>query len=184
MSVSVADVLDNLISVSAAPSTLGAQLDRLRLGTHSAPDPFRARDDVENHLIQQAALIRCIDQFTARQVLPIPRPAIIEKIQKETHTDQGRIAVSVLRAYHERSTRSQERGMVEVYRLLARMAPETTPPSPTEDSADLAKQLVDLLEDPQRRSSLRAAAAAAVRRYDWSVVAGEIVRVYETVTGR
>jgi len=54
----------------------------------------------------------------------------------------------------------------------------------SEDSADLAKQLVDLLEDPQRRSSLRAAAAAAVRRYDWSVVAGEIVRVYETVTGR
>jgi len=139
MSVSVADVLDNLISVSAAPSTLGAQLDRLRLGTHSAPDPFRARDDVENHLIQQAALIRCIDQFTARQVLPIPRPAIIEKIQKETHTDQGRIAVAVLRAYHERSTRSQERGMVEVYRLLARMAPETTPPSPTEDTLDLVQ---------------------------------------------
>jgi phosphatidyl-myo-inositol alpha-mannosyltransferase len=51
----------------------------------------------------------------------------------------------------------------------------------TGDSAALAQALLDLLADPQRRAGLSARAAVAVRRYDWSRVAAQILDVYETV---
>jgi len=52
-----------------------------------------------------------------------------------------------------------------------------------EDAADLERKVVMLLRDDLARGPLREAASAAVRRYDWSSVAGRIVQVYETVIG-
>ena len=49
------------------------------------------------------------------------------------------------------------------------------------DVEDLAAGLAALLDDPARRVALDATARTAVRRYDWSSVAGQILRVYETV---
>ena len=49
------------------------------------------------------------------------------------------------------------------------------------DPADLARAAALLLDDPGRRQLLSAAAAAAVSSYDWSVVAKDVVNVYETV---
>jgi phosphatidylinositol alpha-mannosyltransferase len=51
----------------------------------------------------------------------------------------------------------------------------------TGDSNALAQALLGLLDDPQRRAELSARASAAVRRYDWSRVARQILDVYETV---
>jgi len=50
-----------------------------------------------------------------------------------------------------------------------------------QDADDLAARLVALLDDPARRAALRGAARTAVRRYDWSTVSAQILRVYETV---
>ena len=47
------------------------------------------------------------------------------------------------------------------------------------DSADLAATLIRTLRDPDGRAQATAAADAAVRRYDWSVVTNEILTVYE-----
>lgn len=52
-----------------------------------------------------------------------------------------------------------------------------------EDSAALAEGLIAVLADAKLRSRYVKAATAAVGRYDWSVVADEIMRVYETVAG-
>lgn len=52
---------------------------------------------------------------------------------------------------------------------------------PVGESDDLARALVDLLADPARRDALSSVASQAVRRYDWSRVAGEVLAVYETV---
>jgi phosphatidyl-myo-inositol alpha-mannosyltransferase len=49
------------------------------------------------------------------------------------------------------------------------------------DPADLARAAARLLDDPGRRSELSRAALAAVEQYDWSVVAKEVLSVYETV---
>lgn len=54
---------------------------------------------------------------------------------------------------------------------------------PIDDADALADSLIELLDDDDTRGRYVQAAQAAVRRYDWSVVAGEIMRVYETVSG-
>src|SRR5689334_16860563 len=52
------------------------------------------------------------------------------------------------------------------------------------DDADaFAEGLIEVLDDETTRSRYIAAATERVSRYDWSVVAGEIMRVYETVAG-
>ncbi len=59
--------------------------------------------------------------------------------------------------------------------------------TPAGDPGALTRDILALLSDAQRRETLRAAGAAAVRRYDWDVVAGEVLGVYERVraaTGR
>ncbi len=54
---------------------------------------------------------------------------------------------------------------------------------PVDDPATLAEALITVLEDEQLRSRYVEAAEAAVQRYDWPVVADQIMRVYETVAG-
>ena len=54
---------------------------------------------------------------------------------------------------------------------------------PVEDAAALTTALVEVLSDDAARERYVTAATTAVRRYDWSVVAREILRVYETVAG-
>ena len=54
---------------------------------------------------------------------------------------------------------------------------------PVDDAPALAAALVEVLSDDARRQGFVEAASDAVQRYDWSVVAQEILRVYETVAG-
>ncbi|MFC7387849.1 glycosyltransferase family 4 protein [Sphaerisporangium rhizosphaerae] len=51
----------------------------------------------------------------------------------------------------------------------------------TGDAASLAREAASLLDDPERRAKLSDEARVAVRKYDWSTVARDVVRVYETV---
>ena len=51
----------------------------------------------------------------------------------------------------------------------------------TADPAALAAALLDLLDDPERAAELADRAAVAVRRYDWSRVATQVLDVSETV---
>jgi phosphatidylinositol alpha-mannosyltransferase len=54
---------------------------------------------------------------------------------------------------------------------------------PIDDGAALADALIDVLTDDALRDRYVSAGSAAVQRYDWSVVADQIMRVYETVAG-
>ncbi|MCV7135894.1 glycosyltransferase family 4 protein [Mycobacterium hodleri] len=54
---------------------------------------------------------------------------------------------------------------------------------PIENPTALAAALVEMLSDDAARRRYVEAASRVVRRYDWSVVAREILRVYETVSG-
>ena len=54
---------------------------------------------------------------------------------------------------------------------------------PVDDADALAAALIDVLGDDALRARYVMAAKVAVRRYDWSVVANQIMRVYETVAG-
>jgi phosphatidylinositol alpha-mannosyltransferase len=50
------------------------------------------------------------------------------------------------------------------------------------DPASLAREAEALLDAPERRAKLAEEALIAVMKYDWSTVARDVVRVYETVT--
>jgi phosphatidyl-myo-inositol alpha-mannosyltransferase len=52
---------------------------------------------------------------------------------------------------------------------------------PTGDAGALGCALLDLVADPGARAARSRRASEAVRRYDWSVVAEEVLAVYETV---
>ena len=54
----------------------------------------------------------------------------------------------------------------------------------TGNPAALASAAGRLLDDPARRAVLSQEARTAVRAYDWSIVARDVVRVYETVVPR
>ena len=54
---------------------------------------------------------------------------------------------------------------------------------PVGDAAALAGVAAELLDDAPRRKQLSDEAKTAVRAYDWSTVARDVVRVYETVAG-
>ncbi|HEX3590179.1 MAG TPA: glycosyltransferase family 4 protein [Pseudonocardiaceae bacterium] len=49
-----------------------------------------------------------------------------------------------------------------------------------DDEAALADALRDMLNDPGRRAELAAAASRRVAAFDWSIVATQVLRVYET----
>jgi phosphatidylinositol alpha-mannosyltransferase len=53
---------------------------------------------------------------------------------------------------------------------------------PTGDAGALAAAAIGLLDDAVGRDRLREAASYAVRRYDWAVVAQDLLAVYEMVT--
>ncbi len=52
-----------------------------------------------------------------------------------------------------------------------------------DDAEALAAGLIEMLGDEEARQRYIAAASEVVGRYDWSVVAAQIMRVYETVAG-
>jgi phosphatidylinositol alpha-mannosyltransferase len=54
---------------------------------------------------------------------------------------------------------------------------------PVGEAAGLADGLIEMLEDDALRARYVAAGSQEVTRYDWSVVASQIMRVYETVAG-
>ncbi len=139
MSVTVDDVLHNLVARGGTPSNMGAQLARMRDGITAEPDPFRARDDAESGLIQAATLLRCISEFgnreefsvaTRQRVATAAGYKVLEKFRHVSKRGQGEIALGILRSYMEWSTKSQERGLYAVYGYLAGIAPSITPPPP------------------------------------------------------
>ncbi|NUW37258.1 glycosyltransferase family 4 protein [Nonomuraea sp. SMC257] len=50
------------------------------------------------------------------------------------------------------------------------------------DPSSLAREAAALFDAPERRAKLAEEALVAVQKYDWSTVARDVVRVYETVT--
>lgn len=165
MTIRTDDVLGFLVADTVTPSSFGAQLERLKYGLNTTPDPHRARDDAEANILEQAELLRCIDDFKAVQEF---RPATaradgyntLEKIQRATspRLSQGTIALNILRAYQQWGTQSSERALVAVYGYVRMVAHRVVAPIGATDAV-AATQL--FREGKAKRARLRAANAYA-----------------------
>lgn len=123
------DVLDMLVGRTVTPSSLGPQLERLRDGVSVEPDPYRAREIQHWKLLHDAELYRCLDRLCDQERCTFSKlTPTIEKLAKRLRRPAGAIAVGIMRAYQERATSSQERGLVEVYNYLRRLDPTHFPP--------------------------------------------------------
>lgn len=151
------EILHFLVAKSAAPSTFGAQLDRMKYGVHITPDPIRAQAEAESSMLQQATLIRCVDDFAARQDFG-PSYKQLTKIQRYARdVPQGYIAIGILRSYHEWASQRPERALVAVYQFLAKIAPDYVPDMP-EGETDI---LDAFLNGKAKRARAKAAEAYA-----------------------
>lgn len=164
---------------------MGAQLDRMRFGVQTTPDPFRARDEVEANLLHQAVLIRCVDDFARRSEFSVPSHLragnaggykILEKIQKASKKGQGEIALCILRAYQERATQSQERALLEVYHYLASVAPGAVPTPP--------KSEPDLLQAFRTNAAKRARGVACEAYADALLALQNHVRIFNKMESK
>lgn len=165
MTIRIDDVLGFLVADTVTPSSFGAQLERLRFGLASTPDPHQAREDAESNILRQAELLRAIDDFKAVSEF---RPTsargsgynTLEKIQRATQPrqNQGAIALQILRAYQQWGTQSQERALVAVYGYVRSVAEKVIAPIPATDAV-AATQL--FREGKAQRARTRAAEAYA-----------------------
>lgn len=170
--VRVESILDLLVSRSCAPSTFGAQLDRLRYGLSNTPDPFRAREDAEANMMEKAGVMRCLSAFSERGEFRTKTISYkgLERVQKATYAKlpQGHIAQEVLRAYQEWVGMGQERALAMVYGYLNRVVPELAP----------EKASLDLVQSFRDGKAKRARDFAAELYADSLLALEAFVRVY------
>lgn len=165
MSLRPDDILHFLVGDSCTPSNFGAQLERLQFQlAPSTPDPFRARDDAEDHILEQAELIRFVDTFrTVKEFRPTTAKGdayrTLVKLQRgdSSHRNQGEIAVDVLKAFQRWGTRSAERGLLAVYVTLRAICPKACAPIDT----DVDRALQQFREGKVPRARTLAAEAYA-----------------------
>jgi hypothetical protein len=99
--VSVQAVRDALASDTAAPSALGASLERAAQGGSRSTDYRRAQAAQEQRLLEHAAVIRCLDALSATPNLFRAGEACVtlRRFAKENALAEGAVVVAVLRAY-------------------------------------------------------------------------------------
>jgi hypothetical protein len=182
MIIKIEDILHLLVSRSDAPSSMGAQLDRLRFGLTESSNPFQAREDAEDRMLAKAAVLKAMSEFLTRQEFRGPNASLyraLEKIQRDTQPklNQGYIAMGVLRAYQERATNGgQERALVEVYKYLGSMAPNVVPTPP--------KNEPDLVQAFRTGKAKRARNLAAETYADSLLALGQFLTVWNRTAGR
>lgn len=162
--IKIDDILGFLVADTLTPSTMGAQLDRLRFGLVTTPDPFQAREDAEARLLEHAELLRCIDQFKAvLEFRPVTSKAAgyktLERIQRGTspRLSQGAIALNILRVYQHWGSSRPHRALLAVFGYVRSIAPRMCP---TLD-LDLYEALQAFADGRAKRSHDLAASAYA-----------------------
>jgi phosphatidylinositol alpha-mannosyltransferase len=159
------------VLLDALPAVLGSVPD-LRLLVAGAGDVDEARADLAPALAEactflgavsdadKAALLRSVDAYVA----PHTGGESFGIVLVEAMAAGAPVVASDLPAFR----RVLEDGRAGVL-------------YPPGDPAALAAALVGLLADPGARQALAAAGRQAVERYDWPLVAAQVVEVYETV---
>ncbi len=130
--VSIVDVIEFLTS-SSVPSNLGIMLDKMRDGT-SGTFSNSGINNEEFKILSRASVLRCVDGLRKLDKVEFESCPSIRAFAKKTNSGEGALVLAVMSAYHKWYLRSQERGLVEIYRLMQRLDPSLPDPDHNEDS--------------------------------------------------
>lgn len=133
--INFSDVVEFLSSGGNVGSPLGSMLDRIRDGTTGSNTT--GVNNEEFKIMSKAAVLRCVDGLRAIDKVEFESCPSLRAFAKRTNSREGALVLSVLGAYHKWSLKSQERGLVEIYRLAQRLDPSL--PDPEHDEGDLSQ---------------------------------------------
>lgn len=120
MFINIQDLLEYITGIGM-PSALGPMLDKIRDGTSGT---FSVGvNHQELRLLSSGQILSCIDKLRSIKRIDFEEVPDLHKFAKSTGCGEGALAISILSAYHKWSTKSSERGLVEVFRLMQSLLP-------------------------------------------------------------
>lgn len=126
------DIIEFLSSGGNISSPLGSMLDKIRDGTSGVGSS--GVNNEEFNILSKAAILKCVDGLRKIDQIKFESCPSIRAFAKKTNSGEGSLVLSVLASYHKWHLRSEERGLVEVYRLMQKLDPSLPEPDHDEDS--------------------------------------------------
>ncbi len=144
MVVNINDVLQHLVSKTAAPSSIGSQLDRLadnaadkerdaivtaRPRGQQYGNPYLARDRQERAIADLAPIARCLaDLARVNRCEYLEDKAELRRLRRALpHRGDGELVILVLTAYQEWASTSDKRALAALYSWMHTVAPAMYP---------------------------------------------------------
>ncbi len=163
--VSFTDVIEFLSSTgSSVPSSLGGQLDKMRDGVF-----FVSNSGVNNEeykLLAKAHILDCVDKLRSKKKINFEAVEDLSNFAKKLKLGEGPLALAVTGIYHVWATRSQQRGLVEVYRFMRSLDPSLPEPNHLDEEL-LVNAFRTGKEKKTRDKAARLLADSELAVYSW-----------------
>jgi hypothetical protein len=120
----------------------------------------------EFKLLAKAHILDCVDKLRSKKKIDFETVEDLSTFAKKIKMGEGPIALAVTGVYHVWATRSQQRGLVEVYRFMQKM--DSTLPEPNHmDEEMLVNAFRTGKEKKARDKSARLLADSELAIYTW-----------------
>lgn len=116
-------------------SPLGSMLDKLRDGIYFVNRPTENNEELK--LLSKAPVLDCIDTLKNVHKIEFESVPDLKLFAKKAQVGEGALALAVVGSYYQWASKSEQRGLVEVYRLLQKM--DSSLPSPEDSDESLAQ---------------------------------------------
>lgn len=104
---------------SGPPSATGPVLEKVRDGTTGIAG--NGKNNTEFTIIAEAGVLGVVDALRNLPKIDFEKCPNLRKFARKTDCGEGALALAVVGAYSSWNLRSEERGLVEVYRLLQKL---------------------------------------------------------------
>lgn len=133
MLINIIDIIEFLTGSGNVPSPIGPMLEKVRDGT-SGTFGNSGKNNEEYRILAKASILRCVDGLRKIEKIDFESCPSLRAFAKKTNVIEGSLVLAVISAYHQWYLKSEERGLVEVYRLMQKLDPTLPDPSHDEES--------------------------------------------------